>query len=373
MSELSRRSFLNQTALMGAALALGRWLPSSRHRGQITPTAAVFPANRVIHAHCNAATYWDYTTGWYGDYVDQAIVDEMTDQGVMALTDTATPAGAWRALIPTYAAGQVVAIKINLNNASSEDSDQIIDALPQPVNSVIRGLRSIGAEERDIRVYDVTDGMHLSAMPGRLVRKISAPYPEVQFHSNTSDHSIVLGYSSTEMVHFNVPPGGPSIDDLPICNALVDATYLINMPVMKKHSGAGVTLGFKNHFGSIQHNNLLHWATLPIDPQYNPGYSGLVDIFSNPHFVGKTVLTIGDGLYGARFNQYGEVPSPWPTFGDMSPNSLFFSVDPVAIDCVMLDILEEEGGVIPGSDDYLRIADEHGLGSYGRRDTMNQY
>ncbi|MDP2663169.1 MAG: DUF362 domain-containing protein, partial [Dehalococcoidia bacterium] len=269
MSELSRRSFLNKTAQMGAALALGRWLPFPMRRGRTSPTAAVFLANRVVHAHCNAATYWDYTTGWYGDYVNQTVVDEMTEQGVMALTNTATPADAWRAIIPTYAAGQVVAIKINVNNATSDDSDQIIDALPQPVNSVISGLRSIGVEERDIWVYDVTDGMHLSAMPGRLVKKVMALYPEVRFHSNTSDYSTVLGYSS-EKVHVNTPPGGPSVDDLPICNALVNASHLINMPIMKKHSGAGVTLGFKNHFGSIQHNHLLHWATLPTEPQYTP-------------------------------------------------------------------------------------------------------
>ncbi len=282
-------------------------------------------------------------------------------------------AGARGAIIPAYAAGQVIAIKINVNNANPEDTDQVIDALPQPLNSVISGLKSIGVEERDIRVYDVTDGMHLSAMPGRLVNKVKALFPAVQFHSNASDYSAVLGYSSTERVHFNTPPGKPSIDDLPICNALAGASYLINMPIMKKHSSAGVTLGFKNHFGSIQHNHLVHWATWPIQSEYTPTYSGLVDIFSNPHFFGKTVLTIGDGLYGARFNHYTEVPSRWPTFGNMSPNSLFFSIDPVAIDSVMLDILDAEGGVMPGSDDYLRIASERGLGAYGRSNTLQQF
>lgn len=367
MSDRSRREFLFDMARAGAALALGSWISSPRRRGRMASAAAAPPNNRVVHTHCNAATHWDYINGWYGDYVDQSIVDEMTDQGVMSLTNAPTLTEAWRAIIPNYSAGQVVAVKINLNNATCDDTDQLIDALPQPVNSAVRGLKTIGVAENDIWVYDVTNGMGVSKIPARLLRKVTALYPDVQFHSNTSSCSTVLGYSSTEKVHFNVPPGKPALDDLPICNALVNASYLINMPIMKRHTSAGVTLGFKNHFGSIEHNHLLHWATWPILSDFTPTYSALVDICSNPHFANKTVLTVGDGLYGARFSHYNEVPSPWPSFGNLSPNSLFFSVDPVAIDCVMYDFIEAEGWAIPGSDDYLRIASERGLGTFEHR------
>jgi len=85
------------------------------------------------------------------------------------------------------------------------------------------------------------------------------------------------------------------------------------------------------------------------------------------------VLTIGDGLYGARINNYDEVPSPWPTFGNNSPNSLFFSIDPVAIDCVMYDFLDREGGVPNGSDDYLKLANAQGLGTFEHWDGSHQY
>jgi hypothetical protein len=184
----------------------------------------------------------------------------MTDRGVMALTNTATLADAWGALIPAYTASQKVAIKINLNNADCGDSDQVIDALPQPINSVIRGLKAIGVSESDIWVYDVTNGWHNGEMPARLVNKVTALYPNVQFHSNESSCSTALGYSATEKIHFNVPPGKPAINDRPICNALVNAAYLINMPIMKKHGMAGVTLGFKNHFGSFEHCDYVHWS-----------------------------------------------------------------------------------------------------------------
>jgi hypothetical protein len=360
MAKLSRREFLFGAAATGLALAFRPWLTSST------------PSNRVVHTHSIFATDWDYVTGWYGDYVSQAIVDRMTDRGVMDLTGTATRAEAWGAIIPAYAAGQKVAIKINLNNASCDDSDPVIDALPQPINSVILGLKAMGVPENDILVYDVTHGWHNGEMPGRLVSKVTALYPGVQFHSNEAGCSTALGYSASQKVHFTVL-AGQSISDRPICNALVQAAYLINMPIMKKHGMAGVTLGFKNHFGSIDGCNQVHWSVDLGDGNYLSTYSGLVDIYNNAHFKNKTVLTIGDGLYGARFNNYDEVPNPWPTFGNKPPNSLFFSKDPVAIDCVMYDFLEREGGVPSGSDDYLKLAYAGGLGTFEHWDGSQHY
>jgi hypothetical protein len=98
-----------------------------------------------------------------------------------------------------------------------------------------------------------------------------------------------------------------------------------------------------------------------------------VDIYDNPHFKNKTILTVGDALYGARYNNYDEVPNPWPTFGNKSPNSLFFSRDPVAIDCVMYDFLDDEGGVPTGSDDYLKLASAKGFGAFEHWDSSHHY
>jgi hypothetical protein len=372
MAKLSRREFLWTAAAGGVALALRHGLPSAQAAGRPGSSEAAIAANRVVHTHCPTATQWDYATGWYGDYVSQAVVDLMTDRGVMDLTGTARRAAAWQAILPAYTAGQKVAIKINLNNAGCGDDDPVIDALPQPVNSVILGLKAIGVSENDIWVYDVTNGWHNGEMPSRLVDKITPLYPNVQFHSNEAGCSTALGYSTSQKVHFNVPPGR-AISDRPICNALAQATYLINLPIMKKHGMAGVTLGFKNHFGSIDRCDLVHWSIELGDPGYLSTYNGLIDIYNNTHFKNKTVLTIGDSLYGARVDNYSEVPSRWPTFGNQSPNSLFFSKDPVAIDCVMYDFLEAEGGVPDGSDDYLKLASASGLGSFEHWDAQHLY
>ena len=372
MEKFTRREFLLNIAAGSAALALHHLAPGTKPAVGRPFQPESIPLSRVVHVHNYQATFWDYSTGWYGDYVNQAVVDQMTDRGLMDLTGAFNLADAWRVLIPEYISGQKVAIKINLNNASCYSDGQVIDALPQPVNSVIRGLKAIGVAEGDICVYDCTQGWHLGEMPQRLAQKITAIYPGVQFSPPAAACSPATDYSGSEYIHFNVPPDR-TISDRPICNALVNATYLINVPIMKKHGMAGVTLGFKNHFGSFDGCDQVHWSIELGDPGYLSSYNGLVDIYQNRHFKDKTVLTIGDALYGARFNNYDEVPNPWPTFGDHSPNSLFFSRDPVAIDCVMYDFLDAEGGVPAGSDDYLKLASTSGFGTFEHRDASQQY
>lgn len=314
------------------------------------------PQPKVVHVHSSDATSWDYSTGWYGEFVSQHEVNRMVDRGLKELTGTASRAAVWQALIPSYVPGQRVAIKVNLNNAwSVGDSDNTIDALVEPVNSVIQGLKELGVAESDIWVYDA-----VRYIPARF--RSGCDFAGVQFSGLNVNN---LGFSLTEKVTFE-PPSGSPLPDQRISQVLVDASYLINMPIMKKHSDAYVTLSFKNHFGSIQNCQDVHAPTFPYTGSYRPDYNPLVDIYQNPHFVGKTVLTIGDGLYGSRVHQSSR-PRRWVTFGNQAPNSLFFSRDPVAIDCVMYDFLEAEAGVPANADDYLMLAAGEGLGVFEHR------
>ena len=368
---ITRRQFLSRTAAAAGCLAL-----SAAHRVfahpagtgpqgaepllSASPSSLTRPAGaapKVVHVFDPFATAWDYASGWYGDYVSQPEVDKMVDEGLMALTATSSPAAAWQSLIPGYAPGERVAIKVNLNNAREvADSDNVLDALIEPVNRVIWGLKEIGVAESDIWVFDA-----VRYIPDRF--RNGCDYPQVNF-SGTNINP--LGFSSTERVVFAPPASVPPLLDQPISQVLVDARYLINMPIMKKHSHAYVTLSFKNHFGTIQNCAAVHDPTFPDNATYTPDYSGLVDIYKHPQIAGKTVLTIGDGLFASRYDQ-SSVPVPWATFGNRAPNSLFFSLDPVAIDCVMYDFLEAEAGVPSAADDYLALAAQAGLGAFEHR------
>jgi len=336
---------------------------------------------RVVWVHDEDATNWDYGDDYFGreEYVDQNVVNNMTDQGLTALTGTSSVAEAWRELIPNYQPGQTIAIKVNLNSnwdyvcghrcETNCDYHQLrINALPQPVNALIRGLKQIGVVERDIWVYEAS-----RPITGRFMERITNLYPSVRFF-DTDDCRENAGWGDS-VVDFHPPGGIPKPSSQNLTNVLVDADYLINMPIMKKHGGAGVTLSFKNHFGSIQDCGGLHdWVYGPgashSGDYYSSVYNPLVDIYQNPNIRDKTILLVGDGLYGDREDNTNK-PEPWNAFGNDSPNSLFFSTDPVAIDSVMTDVLREEGyngGVLNWADDYLKLAASEGLGVYERGD-----
>jgi hypothetical protein len=329
-----------------------------------TPTSTV-PAGsgpKVIHIHSTSATSWNFSSGWYGDYVNQSKVNEMVNRGVMELTGQSTVAAAWSALLPGYAAGKGIAIKVNFNNVQScTDNDNIIDGLIEPVNSLISGMKLAGVREQDIWIYDA-----IRPLPARFRNRCTAANVHfvdrecaetATFDSTASNASVTFGNSNLKPRH--------------LADVLINASYLINMPIIKDHGISGVTLGFKHHFGSLKYvigagADNLHDFIDPNSGSFSANYNPLVEINQNPHIRNKTVLIVGDGLYGALGNT-NVVPTRWQTFGNAACNSLFFAKDPVALDCVMLDLLYAEHNTAPGTDhvdDYLKLAAAAGLGVF---------
>jgi hypothetical protein len=323
-------------------------------------------AGKVVHVHSGGAVAWAGEDD-YWNYVDQDTVDSMVNRGLMELTGAATVADAWRALIPAYQPGQKIAIKVNFNNRRACDSTApVIDALIGPVNAVVSGLEQIGVARADVWVYDA-----IRALPDHFVAK---GLPGIRFfdgyYTGVCREEAGFRYEPETRVTF-YPPPGVTIGEVHVTSVLMDADYLINMPIMKgTHPLAGVTLGFKNHFGTLDKPDRLHDYVNVVyqPPAYRTDYNPLVDLIRSPLIGGKTVLTIGDGLLAAR--EYDQAPVPWTTFGDQVPKSLFFARDPVAVDCVIHDLLaaEPETAVPDGANNYLRLAAEAGLGLFERGD-----
>lgn len=337
-----------------------------------TPTDTPEIGNKVVHVYSANATNWDYVSGYFFDHVDQAQLNQMVDQGVKDLTGAATVADAWRILLSTvadYAPGKGIAIRVNLNNAwdnACEDMVNELDALIEPVNAVVRGLKLMGVQESDIWVFDAT-----RPLLDRFVN--GCDYTGVQFFNQVGSTCVTpVTWDSTDPSAVIAFSGGGLSDDR-VPDLLVDATYLINMPILKAHGGAGVTLGFKHHFGSIRRPWDLHPYTYGDDASFDPSWSPLVDIYKNTNILEKTVLTIGDGLFGSWQNNTGSLPK-WSTFknnlGTDAPNSLFFALDPVAIDSVMSDFIKAENP--PRVEDwvvnYLSLAEGEELGIFEQGD-----
>jgi hypothetical protein len=223
----------------------------------------------------------------------------------------------------------------------------------------------MGVAEQDIWIYDASPGR---SIPGRFISR--SLYGNVRFLDRfCNDPAEFVSNDPDAQVVFS-PTGTPMPADQWITDVLINASYLINMPIVKMH-GVGVTLGFKNHFGTIQQCSDMHEYVYPGGMYYTPDYNPLVDINRNPHIADKTVLVIGDALFGNNVDNYTR-PRRWTTFGGNAPNSLFFAADPVAIDCVMTDLLAAEGFVPAMADDYLVLAENAGLGTFERGDPWLQ-
>jgi hypothetical protein len=175
---------------------------------------------------------------------------------------------------------------------------------------------------------------------------------------------------------------GEVVDPLP--KSYSDAEYMINIPVLKKHHRAGISIAAKNHFGSVAPFTSGAWHlhySLPcpeatgvaVNGEYGE-YRCFVDIMGHEDLGGKTILYLVDGLWSST--NWGHPPIKWEMepFNNDWPSSLFLSQDPVAIESVCMDFLYEEfdedhpteGGTatddkgpfphFKGTDDYLRQA-----------------
>jgi hypothetical protein len=328
------------------------------------------PNNRVVHVWDALATTWNFSTGLFRDYVNQTRVNSMTNQGLMRLTNTSTIAAAWQSILPGYTAGHGIAIKVNFNNSSDDCNsvDNEIDALAEPVNALVSGMLLAGVQAADIWIYDAT-----RPIPNHFRTRMVNQNVKVL---DVGTCGLSAGFDSTAssaIVQFT----HPNLTYRQLTDVLVDCTYLINMPILKDHGIAAVSLGMKNHYGSIdcvlcRDGDYIHRLINPDDIAYSSSYSPIVEINKNVNIRNKTVLVVGDGLFGALGNTKA-VPSRWSSFGDKSPNSLFFSRDPVAVECVMFDILNAETSVWhpkrgDREDDHLVLAAAAGMGSYERAD-----
>jgi hypothetical protein len=299
----------------------------------------------------------------------------MVQAGLQLLTGQTDWTDIWKTLFETvdpagYSPGQKIAVKVNLNNSRTCDSHQGgIDALPQPLLALISGLEAAGVQPGDVTVYDA-----IRHIPAYLRSAVWSVYPQVNFIGNYPDQSPCSGALPPSFamhpsltVPFDDPDG--NLSDRHLADILYQATYLINMPIVKRHGGDDmnpVTLGFKNHFGSIDSiygngDDHLHNYIFTSHSLYEPTYSPFVDICRNPNIRDKTVLVLGDGLFGST--GHSDPPmSTWNIFGGAC-NSLFFGRDPVATDCVMADLIVAEGLVSRAHTyDYLFCAQEAGLG-----------
>ena len=149
----------------------------------------------------------------------------------------------------------------------------------------------------------------------------------------------VLTYNGVHEAFSPVKFTGKTMTNFEYAKDVLNADLFINMPILKHHRGAKLTLGMKNLMGLIWDRRYLHSSDL---------HQGIAELaaYRKPH------LTIMDAIRG--ITDHGPVgPGPVREY-----EQVIFGTDQVAIDAYSAALF----GMKPQDVGYIRIAAEMGIG-----------
>jgi hypothetical protein len=338
---------------------------------------------RVVWTRDPAATKWagrwklKEDQWWLDENTDLPRVSAMLSKALQQLTSTTADSAAWDALLRSYnqrarglargyEPGETIAVKVNLNNSEGAiEEDNKIDTAPQTVLAMVRQLvNQAHIPQEAIIVYDARRFINPA-----ILTKVWSEFKDVRFVQFKSaaaaqpvnpaygDHRGLEGSDWVEAMTFS--GGGPYKDAKMIPKQVRDATYLINLALLKLHSypyntmedgdegQTAVTMTGKNHFGSVKGTPEFHSDIDTAQKAKHGAYSPMVDLAASPTLGGKTILYMLDGLYCGRKWKSFPLHFPNPPFNNRVepyenpdwPASYLLSQDGVALDSVGLDIL----------------------------------
>jgi hypothetical protein len=250
-----------------------------------------------------------------GGEVNRKVVAKMVNQGMASLTGKTSPAEAWGSM---FQPADVVGIKVNCSGAPS------ISSQPELVGEIVRNLIAIDVPPQNIYIYerfpDQLDSVHY-------VRFVPQ---EVNIIAVEKSRESLQGYDPRMFVEVNFF-GEQNTRSNVIALVSQKFTKIINVPVVKEHQAAGVTGCLKN----IAYGNFSNVARSHQNEKTNT-YTFIGTLASTEPLRSKTVLNIMDGLKGVW---HGGPFSVNPAYR-FQPKEILFGTDPVAMDRILIDIIE---------------------------------
>ena len=285
----SRRDFL-KASLTGAA-----FLCAGGEAGSLAAAEPVGAKSRVVVAR-------DPQLRGVGSTVDSRRMLALLDRAMLSLSGRDRPVEAWKQLARP---GDTVGLKVNtLGGRGISTNVQLVAALCER-------LQEAGIKASNIVIWDRTSdeleraGFHL-AIGGDRVQCFG------------TDH---IGYEPELAAWGSV---GSCLSKILTrrCNVL------INLPVLKDHDGAGVTIALKNMYGVIHNPNKYH-------PDGCNPY--VADVNMLPEIRTRMRLTVCDATTAMYEGGPGYKPEhSW------NANTLLVSTDPVALDQTGWHIIERK-------------------------------
>jgi hypothetical protein len=325
---------------------------------------------------------------------DQAVIDNMLSAGLKSLTGAASDAAAWDAIFKFhnnergkgevgYQPGEKIFIKTNATsswggNFSIRDLSAVnnnwygmAETSPALVLSVLRQLVNVvGVAQTDIYIGDPIKHIYKHAYDLWQPEFPNIHYMDFDYGPERNRERFAFTNTST-IAYSDRGTVMTAAGSDNLCTLFETCEYLINIPTLKGHARAGITMFAKNHFGSQSRGGAFHLHEGLVDPNQNNPYRqgyGLyrvqVDLMGHKWLGGKLLLCLMDALFAGP--EAVARPTKWKIapFNNDWTSSIFLSQDPVAIESVGYDFLRSEyTSTTPyawvqmeGVDDYLHQA-----------------
>lgn len=251
--------------------------------------------------------------------INAEVVREMVERGMRALTGEANSLDAWRRFI---APDDVVGIKVNVVG-----HPWVVSSHPL-VAEVVRNLMAVGVEPARIYVFD--------RFRDQLDEVNYAPFlPEgVSFFAAERKNENVDRENYDPETYVDADFFGEE-DTRSNMMELVSRTLtkVISIPNMKDHGATGVTGCLKNvAYGSFSNVARTH------DKGVSHTYSFVGTLANVEPLRSRTVLQVMDGLRGV----WHAGPFARTLKYVFFPQQLWFGTDPVAMDRLLLDVIDDE-------------------------------
>ena len=227
--------------------------------------------------------------------LDEKRVLALLDRAIASYTGTRKPVEAWKRIVPTV--DKVIGLKINGLGGKG-----ICNARRRWSMAVAERLQQAGVKPGNILIWD------------RNARDLEACGLTIN-----TDPSRVRCYGS-DAAGFEENQSSPAAPARVRLSKILtrECDMVISVPILKDHSGAGVTFAMKNMYGVVSRPQDLHGGGC------NPG---VADLNAVPVIREKVRFTIGDAMTSVYDGGPGFKPERlW------QPNALIVGEDRVAID-----------------------------------------
>jgi uncharacterized protein (DUF362 family) len=233
--------------------------------------------------------------------VDSDKLVKLLDNGLQTYFGKDHPREAWQKIARP---GEIIGLKVNCLSGRGGTHPELVEA-------ICERLMESGIRSQDIVIWD------------RLDEDLEHGGFKIRYRGNQIRcfGNDAVGFAS----EFEIFGSAASLVTKTLTE-LCDA--VINLPVLKDHGIAGVTMSLKNMFGAIHNPNKYH---------LNVGDPYIADVYMLPSIRKKVRFTICDAIRA----QYEGGPSYMPQW-TWNYNGLLFGTDPVALDYTGWQIIESE-------------------------------